>query len=117
MVGAVVVMAPAIPPAAGRARPVHHGQALQQLLQLPGVQAHHELRRAGRDALRRHILPERQQLVERLVLRTSKIGLGSSGQLWCADPMTRTRCHALRQHILPEWQQLVQRLVLRARQP
>ncbi len=68
VVGAVVVVAPAIPPAAGRARPVHHGQALQQLLQLPGVQAHHELRRAGRNPLRRHILPKRQQFIQRLIL-------------------------------------------------
>ena len=69
MVGAVMVVPPAIPPAAGCARAIHHGQPLQQLLQLPGVQPHHKLRRACRHPLRRHILPERQQLVQSLVLR------------------------------------------------
>ena len=69
MVGPVVVVPSAIPPAAGCARPIHHSQPLQQLLQLPGVQAHHELRRARCDPLRRHILPKRQQLIQRLVLR------------------------------------------------
>ena len=72
MVGAVVMVAPAVPPAAGRARPVHHGQALQQLLQLPGVQAHHKLRRARGNALRRHIFPEGKELVQRLVLRAKQ---------------------------------------------
>lgn len=60
---------PAIPPAAGCARAIDRGQPVQQLLQLPGIQAHHKLGCAGCHALWRHILPKWQQLVQGVVLR------------------------------------------------
>lgn len=64
---------PAIPPAAGGARAVDGRQPLQQLLQLPGIQTHHKLRRAGCHPLWRHILPKGQQLVQSIILQSSSV--------------------------------------------
>ena len=56
----MAVMPPAVPPAAGSSRAIHHSQPLQQLLKLPGIQAHHKLGRACCHSLWRHILSEGQ---------------------------------------------------------
>ena len=64
---------PAIPPAAGSAWAVDGRQPLQQLLQLPGIQPHHKLRRAGCHPLWRHILPKWQQLIQSIILQSSSV--------------------------------------------
>ena len=62
---------PAISPAAGSARAIDSRQPLQQLLQLPRIQPHHKLRRAGCHPLWRHILPKWQQLIQSIILQSS----------------------------------------------